>query len=62
GLICLWCSRGYHESCWQQLAEQDDMIHCDYGIFRYTELQHTLGPFVILIVLHHRLLSIFNAT
>ncbi|CAF3119080.1 unnamed protein product [Rotaria socialis] len=34
GLICLWCSRGYHESCWQQLAEQDDMIHCDYGILR----------------------------
>ncbi|CAF4608203.1 unnamed protein product, partial [Rotaria magnacalcarata] len=34
GLICLWCSRGYHESCWQQFANQDDMSHCDYGIFR----------------------------
>jgi hypothetical protein len=33
GLICLWCSRGYHRSCWELVAE-DDKIQCDYGIFQ----------------------------
>jgi hypothetical protein len=34
GLVCLWCSRGYHQSCWEQLADDDNKIRCDYGIFR----------------------------
>ncbi|CAF1142902.1 unnamed protein product [Rotaria sordida] len=34
GLVCLWCSKGYHHSCWENLATQDDKIKCDYGIFR----------------------------
>jgi hypothetical protein len=34
GLVCLWCSRGYHQSCWEQLPTDDNKIQCDYGIFR----------------------------
>lgn len=34
GLICLWCSQGYHQSCWEQLATVDNINQCDYGIFR----------------------------
>ncbi|CAF1210507.1 unnamed protein product [Rotaria sp. Silwood1] len=33
GLVCLWCSRNYHRSCWELIA-QDDKMQCDYGIFR----------------------------
>ncbi|CAF5009800.1 unnamed protein product, partial [Rotaria sp. Silwood1] len=33
GLVCLWCSRNYHRSCWELVA-QDDKMQCDYGIFR----------------------------
>ncbi|CAF3872876.1 unnamed protein product [Rotaria sp. Silwood1] len=33
GLICLWCFRCYHHSCWKQLAPQDQ-LQCDYGIFQ----------------------------
>ncbi|CAF1135048.1 unnamed protein product [Rotaria sordida] len=33
GLVCLWCYRCYHHSCWEQLAPQDK-LHCDYGIFQ----------------------------
>jgi hypothetical protein len=34
GLVCLWCSRSYHQSCWEQLTDDDKKIQCDYGIFR----------------------------
>ncbi|CAF3975423.1 unnamed protein product [Rotaria sp. Silwood2] len=34
GIICLWCSRGYHLLCWERIAGQDDNMQCDYGIFR----------------------------
>jgi len=33
-LVCLWCSRSYHQSCWEQLTDDDKKIQCDYGIFR----------------------------
>ena len=33
GLVCLWCSRGYHQSCWENLSS-DKKIECDYGIFQ----------------------------
>lgn len=33
GLVCLWCSRGYHRSCWEKLSN-DEKIQCDYGLFR----------------------------
>ncbi|CAF1186739.1 unnamed protein product [Adineta steineri] len=34
GLQCLWCSRGYHRRCWEQIFNHDDKHKCDYGIFR----------------------------
>ncbi|CAF1192614.1 unnamed protein product [Adineta steineri] len=34
GLVCLWCSAGYHRSCWEYLSAQEGKIQCDYGIFR----------------------------
>ena len=34
GLICLWCSRGYHQSCWERCATADGDTNCDYGIFK----------------------------
>ncbi|CAF2313531.1 unnamed protein product [Rotaria sp. Silwood2] len=34
GLQCLWCSRGYHRQCWEQISNQDDKNKCDYGVFR----------------------------
>ncbi|CAF3337328.1 unnamed protein product [Rotaria sp. Silwood1] len=34
GLQCLWCSRGYHRQCWEQISNQDDKNKCDYGVYR----------------------------
>jgi hypothetical protein len=34
GLVCLWCSRSYHQSCWEQLTADNNNIQCDYGIFQ----------------------------
>ncbi|CAF1120443.1 unnamed protein product [Adineta ricciae] len=34
GIVCLWCSRSYHHSCWERVTNKDDQVHCDYGIFR----------------------------
>lgn len=32
GLVCLWCSRTYHQQCWQAIADNDpNANHCDYG-------------------------------
>ena len=36
GLQCLWCTRGYHRRCWEQVFTHEDRNRCDYGIFRYT--------------------------
>ena len=33
-LQCLWCSRGYHRRCWEQIADDEDKTKCDYGVFR----------------------------
>lgn len=37
GLLCLWCSRGYHRQCWEHISNQDDKTKCDYGVFRYND-------------------------
>ncbi|UJR25733.1 hypothetical protein I4U23_007084 [Adineta vaga] len=34
GLQCLWCSRGYHRRCWEQIFNHEDRNKCDYGVFR----------------------------
>ncbi len=34
GFQCLWCLRGYHRRCWDQIFNQDDKNKCDYGILR----------------------------
>jgi len=34
GFQCLWCSRGYHRRCWDQIFTQDDKNKCDYGILK----------------------------
>jgi len=34
GLQCLWCSRGYHRRCWEEIFNQDDKNKCDYGVLR----------------------------
>lgn len=34
GLICLWCSRTYHQQCWQAITDNDQNAnHCDYGVY-----------------------------
>ena len=32
GIVCLWCYRSYHQSCWEQVHHRNS--RCDYGIFR----------------------------
>jgi hypothetical protein len=34
GFQCLWCLRGYHRRCWDQVFNQDDKNKCDYGVLR----------------------------
>lgn len=34
GIVCLWCSQSYHQSCWQRVTNKDEKVQCDYGIFR----------------------------
>ncbi len=34
GFQCLWCLRGYHRRCWDQMFNQDDKNKCDYGVLR----------------------------
>ena len=34
GFQCLWCSRGYHRRCWNQMINHDEKNKCDYGILR----------------------------
>jgi hypothetical protein len=34
GFQCLWCSRGYHRRCWDQVFNQDEKHKCDYGVLR----------------------------
>lgn len=34
GFQCLWCLRGYHRRCWEQVFSQDDKSKCDYGVLR----------------------------
>jgi hypothetical protein len=33
-LQCLWCSRGFHRRCWEQLFNYDEKNKCDYGVYR----------------------------
>lgn len=33
GLVCLWCSRTYDQTCWEEIKEDQDKCHCDYGPF-----------------------------
>lgn len=33
GLVCFWCARQYHRSCWETLTEREK-TSCDYGIFQ----------------------------
>ena len=35
GFQCLWCSRGYHRRCWEQIFNQEEKNKCDYGMLRY---------------------------
>lgn len=32
-LVCLWCSRRYHEQCWTKISEDANNNKCDYGKF-----------------------------
>jgi len=34
GLVCLWCGRNYHQTCWQELTDDEKKVKCDYGIFQ----------------------------
>lgn len=34
GFQCLWCSRGYHRRCWDQVFNDDEKHKCDYGVLR----------------------------
>ncbi|UJR29477.1 hypothetical protein I4U23_010689 [Adineta vaga] len=34
GIVCLWCSQGFHQLCWERFVARGDKIQCDYGIFR----------------------------
>ncbi|UJR23191.1 hypothetical protein I4U23_026210 [Adineta vaga] len=34
GFQCLWCLRGYHRRCWDQIFNQDEKNKCDYGVLR----------------------------
>lgn len=34
GIVCLWCGKNYHQSCWQQLTDDEKKTKCDYGIFQ----------------------------
>jgi hypothetical protein len=34
GFQCLWCSRGYHRRCWEQVFNQEERTKCDYGLLR----------------------------
>ncbi|CAF1401435.1 unnamed protein product [Adineta ricciae] len=34
GFQCLWCLRGYHRRCWDQIFNQDEKNKCDYGVLK----------------------------
>lgn len=33
GLVCLWCSRSYHQRCWKNIKDDEEISKCDYGKF-----------------------------
>jgi len=33
GFVCLWCSRGYHRRCWENMSDDVKKSKCDYGVF-----------------------------
>ncbi|CAF0745439.1 unnamed protein product [Adineta steineri] len=33
GLVCMWCSRGYHRQCWETIEDNEGNSKCDYGKF-----------------------------
>lgn len=34
GIVCLWCSKALHRSCWQHRSDQTFNDQCDFGIYR----------------------------
>lgn len=33
GFTCLWCARGYHRRCWDNVKQNTGENKCDYGAF-----------------------------
>jgi hypothetical protein len=31
GLVCMWCSQGYHRQCWESIRDKANNSKCDYG-------------------------------